>query len=181
MRKNIISLILLLVIGLSSCTKTWLDVNKNVDSPDWVSPILRLGPVLASYEGIAYDLRAVAPMVQYFSGSSTYVSTFGVSHSYFTGSDAGGECWRMSYWLQGMNLENIINDGRTLEQFKLAGIGLTIKAYSWHILASLHGDLPVKDAYVAGLRKLAQKPLQETGHELGWVSTNLRCDGKLIL
>ena len=151
MRKNIISLILLLVIGLSSCTKTWLDVNKNVDSPDWVSPILRLGPVLASYEGIAYDLRAVAPMVQYFSGSSTYVSTFGVSHSYFTGSDAGGECWRMSYWLQGMNLENIINDGRTLEQFKLAGIGLTIKAYSWHILASLHGDLPVKDAYVAGL------------------------------
>ena len=151
MRKLTISLVLLLVIGFSSCTKTWLDVNKNVDSPDWVNPILRLGPVLASYEGIAYDLRAVAPMVEYFSGNSTYVSTYGVSHSYFAGSDAGGECWRMSYWLQGMNLENIINDGRSLGQFKLAGIGLTIKAYSWHILASLHGDLPVKDAFVAGL------------------------------
>ena len=151
MRKILISFIILLALGISSCTKTWLDVNKNVDAPDWVSPTLRLGPVLASYEGIAYDLRAVAPISEYFSGSSTYVSTFGVSHSFFAGSDAGGECWRMSYWLQGMNLENIINDGRSLGQYKMAGIGLTIKAYSWHILASLHGDLPVKDAYVPGL------------------------------
>ena len=151
MRKITISLILLLVIGLSSCTKTWLDVNKNVDAPDWVNPVLRLGPVLASYEGIQYDLRAVAPLVQYFGGSSTYVSTYGVSQSYFAGSDAGGESWRMTYWLQGMNVENIINDGRSMEQFKLAGIGLTVKAYSWHILASLHADLPVKDAYVPGL------------------------------
>lgn len=151
MRKIFISFIILLAIGISSCTKTWLDVNKNVDAPDWVNPVLRLGPVLASYEGIAYDLRAVAPICEYFSGSSSYVSTFGVTHSYFAGSDAGGECWRMSYWLQGMNLENIINDGRDLGQYKMAGIGLTVKAYSWHILASLHGDLPVKDAYVPGL------------------------------
>ncbi len=151
MRKILISLTLLLVIGISSCTKTWLDVNKNIDAPDWVNPILRLGPVLASYEGLAYDLRAVAPLTQYFGGTSSFVSTYGISHSYFVGSDNGGECWRMSYWLQGMNLENIINDGRNLGQFKLAGIGLTIKAYSWHTLSSLHGDLPVKDAYVPGL------------------------------
>ena len=150
MRKILISLSLLLVIGISSCTKTWLDVNKNLDAPDWVNPILRLGPVLASYEGIAYDLRAVAPIVEYYGGGG-YVSTFGVSHSYYVGSDAGGESWRMTYWLQGMNVENIINDGRSLGQFKLAGIALTVKAYSWHILASLHGDIPVKDAYVPGL------------------------------
>lgn len=151
MRKITISFILLMVLGFSSCTDTWLNVNKNVDAPDTVDPVLRLAPVLASYEGIAYDLRAVAPMVEYFGGPSTYVSTFGVQHTYFAGSDAGGECWRMSYWLQGMNLENIINDGRTSGQFRYAGIGLTIKAYSWHTLASLHGDLPVKDAYVPGL------------------------------
>ncbi len=151
MKKILISLLILLVIGVSSCTDTWLDVNKNVDAPDWVDPILRLGPVLASYEGIAYDMRAVGPLTQYFSGTSTYVSNFGVSHTFIAGSDAAGECWRMSYWLQGKNLESIINDGRAMEQYKLAGIGLTVKAYSWHILASLHGDLPVKDAYVPGL------------------------------
>jgi hypothetical protein len=151
MRKITISFILLLVLGLGSCTDTWLNVNKNVDAPDWVDPILRLGPVLASYEGIAYDLRAVAPLVQYFGGISTFVTTYGVSQSYFVGSDNGGESWRMTYWLQGMNVENIINDGRSAGQFRYAGIGLTIKAYSWHILASLHGDIPVKDAYVPGL------------------------------
>ncbi|MBA4408934.1 MAG: SusD/RagB family nutrient-binding outer membrane lipoprotein [Bacteroidota bacterium] len=151
MRKILISFIILLVIGFSSCTDTWLDVNKNVDAPDWVNPILRLGPVLASYEGIQFDLRAAAPLSQYFSGTSTYVSNFGVSHSYIAGSDAAGESWRMTYWLQGMNVENIINDSRDLGQFRLAGIGLTVKAYSWHILASLHGDIPVKDAYVPGL------------------------------
>ncbi len=150
MRKIIIAFILVLVLGITSCTD-WLNVNKNVDAPDWVDPILRLGPVMASYEGIAYDLRAVAPMVEYFGGSSSFESTYGVSHSYFAGSDNGGECWRMTYWLQGMNLENIINDGRSAGQFRYAGIGLTIKAYSWHILASLHADLPVKDAYVPGL------------------------------
>jgi len=151
MRKILISFIILLVLGFSSCTDTWLDVNKNVDAPDWVNPVLRLGPVLASYEGIQYDLRAVAPLSQYFSGTSTYVSNFGVLHSYIAGSDAAGEAWRMTYWLQGMNVENIINDSRELEQYRLAGIGLTVKAFSWHILASLHGDLPVKDAYVPGL------------------------------
>ena len=151
MRKITISFILLLMLGLSSCTDTWLNVNKNVDAPDWVDPILRLGPVLASYEGIAYDLRAVAPLVQYFGGTSSFVTTYGVSQSYFVGSDNGGESWRMTYWLQGMNVENIINDGRSAGQFRYAGIGLTIKAYSWHILASLHADIPVKDAYVPGL------------------------------
>jgi hypothetical protein len=147
MRKILISLTLFLVIG-TSCTK-WLDVNKNVDAPDWVPPILRLAPTMAAYEGIGFDLRAIAPMVQYFGGAG-YSPVFGL-HSYYTGSDAGGEAWRFVYWLQGMNIEHIINDGRAREEFTLAGIGLAIKAYSWHLLASLHGDLPVKDAFVPGL------------------------------
>ena len=151
MRKILISLIILLTIGSSSCTKTWLDVNKNVDSPDWVPPILRLGPVLASYEGIAYDLRAIAPMCEYLGGGSGFASTYGTSHSYYLASDNGGEAWRMVYWLQGMNVEDIINDGRTREEYKIAGMALTVKAYSWHILASLHGDIPVNDAFVPGL------------------------------
>ncbi len=150
MKKLYHILIILLILSSSSCTD-WLDVNKNVDSPDWVQPVLRLAPALAGYEGIAYDLRAVAPICEYFAGSSTYVSNFGVSHTYIAGSDAAGESWRMVYWVQGKNIEDIINDGRSLEQYTMAGIGLAVKAYSWHIIASLHGDLPVKDAYVPGL------------------------------
>ncbi|EKD30732.1 MAG: hypothetical protein ACD_77C00479G0002 [uncultured bacterium] len=147
MKKLIISLTILLALG-TSCTK-WLDVNKNVDAPDWVPPILRLAPTIAAYEGIGYDLRALAPLMQYFGGTG-YASVFGL-HSYYSGSDAGGEAWRMVYWLQGMNIEHIINDGRSRGEFTLAGMGLTIKAYSWHLLSSIHGDLPVKDAFVPGL------------------------------
>ncbi|MDP3435671.1 MAG: SusD/RagB family nutrient-binding outer membrane lipoprotein [Bacteroidales bacterium] len=147
MRKILISLTLFLVIG-TSCTK-WLDVNKNVDAPDWVVPILRLAPTIAAYEGIAFDIRALAPMMQYFGGGG-YSGVFGL-HSYYSGSDAGGEAWRFVYWLQGKNIEHIIDDGRAREEFTLAGMGLAIKAYSWHLLASLHGDLPVKDAFVPGL------------------------------
>lgn len=122
MRKILISLTLFLVIG-TSCTK-WLDVNKNVDAPDWVPPILRLAPTIAAYEGIGFDLRAIAPMVQYFGGAG-YSPVFGL-HSYYSGSDAGGEAWRFVYWLQGMNIEHIINDGRTREEFTLAGMGLAM-------------------------------------------------------
>lgn len=147
MRKILISLTILLTLG-TSCSK-WLDVNKNVDAPDWVAPILRLAPTIAAYEGIGYDLRAMAPMMQYFGGTG-YAGVFGL-HGYYAASDAGGEAWRMVYWLQGMNIEHIINDGRAREEFTLAGMGLAIKAYSWHILASLHGNLPVKDAFVPGL------------------------------
>lgn len=147
MRKILISLTIFLALG-TSCTK-WLDVNKNVDAPDWVPPILRLAPTIAAYEGIAFDLRAVAPIVQYFGGAG-FNSSFGI-HSYISGNDSGGEAWRMVYWVQGMNIEHIINDGRTREEYTLAGIGLAIKAYSWHILASLNGDIIVKDAFVPGL------------------------------
>jgi len=147
MKKIILSLAILLAIG-TSCTK-WLDVNRNVDAPDWVPPILRLAPTIAAYEGIAYDLRALAPMVQYFGGRG-YSDVFGM-HTYYSGSDAGGESWRMVYWLQGMNTEAIINDGRSRGEFTLAGIGLAMKAYSWHIISSIHGDLPVEDAFVPGL------------------------------
>lgn len=149
MRKILISLSILLAMFSTSCTD-WLDVNKNVDAPDWVPPILRLAPAISAYEGIAYDLRAVAPMVQYWGGTG-YADVFGRAHGYYSGSDGGGEAWRMVYWVQGMNIEDIINDGRSRGEYRLAGIGLAIKAYSWHIIASLHGDLPVKDAFVPGL------------------------------
>lgn len=147
MRKILISLTLFLAIG-TSCTK-WLDVNKNVDAPDWVDPILRLAPTMAAYEGICFDLRALAPMMQYFGGTG-YSGVFGL-HSYYSGSDAGGEAWRMVYFVQGKNLEHIINEGRERGEFTLSGIGLAMKAYSWHQLASFHGDLPVKEVFIPGL------------------------------
>ena len=151
MRKILISLSILLTLFSTSCTK-WLDVNKNIDTPDWVPPILRLAPAIAAYEGIAYDLRGLNPMMQYWGGTAaTYATTFGNDHSFAAGSDAMGEAWRMVYFLQGMNIEDMINDARARGEYRLAGIALTIKAFSWNILGSFHGDIIVKDAFVPGL------------------------------
>jgi hypothetical protein len=59
--------------------------------------------------------------------------------------------WRFVYWLQGMNLENMINQSMANEEWTLAGIGYAIKAFSWDQMTKHHGELILKDAFVPGL------------------------------
>lgn len=66
-------------------------------------------------------------------------------------SDAGGQIWRTVYWNQGMNLENMINQSESNQEWTLAGIGYAIKAFSWDMLTKYHGELPMKEAFVPGL------------------------------
>ncbi len=65
--------------------------------------------------------------------------------------DAGGEVWRMVYWNQGMNLENLINQSVEAQDWTLAGIGYAMKAFSWDMMTKIHGELPMKQAFVPGL------------------------------
>jgi hypothetical protein len=147
MKKIILIALLTTLFSVTSCEK-YLDVNKNLDAPDYVEGYLYLSSILQSYQGIYYDLRAAAPLAQMM-GTSGYTSF--AQHYYSLGSDAGGEIWRVVYWLQGMNLENLINQSIEEEQWTMAGIGYTIKAFSWDMLTKFHGDLPMKQAFIAGL------------------------------
>jgi hypothetical protein len=131
----------------TSC-EDWLDVNKNVDAPDKVEGYLYLAGIIQQYQGMYWDVRATGPLTQMM-GTSSY-TTF-ATHYYSAGSDAGGELWRVIYWLQGMNLENLINQSVEAENWTLAGIGLAIKAYSWDQITKQHGELILKDAFVPGL------------------------------
>ena len=58
--------------------------------------------------------------------------------------------WRMSYWLQGMNLENMINQAVEGKQWQLAGMGYAMKAFSWDCITKYHGEAPMKQAYESG-------------------------------
>jgi hypothetical protein len=149
MRKklNIIPISIFLLLSFTAC-EDYLDVNKNVDAPDRVDAHLLLAGILQSYEGMYWDIRAIGPLTQMM-GSSNYDEF--ANHEYILGSDAGGEVWRSVYWLQGMNLENLINQSVAAEDWTLAGIGYAIKAYSWDQMTKIHGDLPMKDAFVPGL------------------------------
>ena len=137
----------MMALSTTSCDD-FLDVNKNTDAPDYVEGYLYLAGIQQAYYGIYYDLRALCPLTQMM-GTSSY-TTF--ANNYYTAaSDAGGEAWRMVYWNQGMNLENMINQSEAAENWTLAGIGYAIKAYSWDFLTKVNGEAPMKQAFVPGL------------------------------
>ena len=137
----------MMALSTTSCDD-FLDVNKNTDAPDYVEGYLYLAGIQQAYYGIYFDLRALCPLTQMM-GTSSYTN---FANNYYTAaSDAGGEAWRMVYWNQGMNLENMINQSEAAENWTLAGIGYAIKAYSWDFLTKVNGEAPMKQAFVPGL------------------------------
>jgi hypothetical protein len=148
-RKISFSVVLLisLMFATVSCDD-YLDVNKNQDAPDYVEGYLYLSGIIQQYQGMYWDIRATGPLTQMM--GTTSFTPF-ATHYYSPGSDNAGEIFRVVYWLQGMNLENMINQSVENEEWTLAGIGLAIKAFSWDQLTKYHGDLPMTDAYVPGL------------------------------
>lgn len=137
----------MMALSTTSCDD-FLDVNKNTDAPDYVEGYLYLAGIQQAYFGIYYDLRALCPLTQMM-GTSSYTNF--ANNYYNKASDAGGEAWRMVYWNQGMNLENMINQSEAAENWTLAGIGYAIKAYSWDFLTKVNGEAPMKQAFVPGL------------------------------
>ncbi len=147
--KKILTLLLLATLSFASVScDEYLDVNGNVDAPDNVKAPLYLSGLQAAWGGLYYDIRALAPLTQMM-GTSNY-SSF-ANHYYSKGSDAAGEMWRVTYWLQGMNLENMVNQAVADKCYPLAGIGLAIKAFSWDFTAKYNGDVPCLQAFVPGL------------------------------
>ena len=171
--KKIISVILLAatVLNFTSCEK-YLDVNTNKDAPDYVEAGLYLSGIQSAYQGCYWDIRALGPLTQMM-GTSSYTN---FANQYYTaGSDAAGEMWRMTYWLQGMNLENMINQAIEAEQWTLAGMGYAMKAFSWDCIAKYHADAPVLQVFEPG--RLAhdydyQYTLMEKSRE--WAETALQ-------
>lgn len=149
MKKSLIfSIIGSVLLGMSAVScDDYLDVNRNEDAPDRVDGYLYLAGIEQAYQGIYYDIRAIGPLTQMM-GTTSY-TTF-ASHYYSKGSDAGGETWRMVYWNQGMNLENMINQSIAAENWTLAGIGYAIKAFSWDMMTKINGELPMKQAFEPG-------------------------------
>ena len=150
MKKHSIFLMIasvVMALTMLSCDD-YLDVNRNEDAPDWVDGYLYLSGIQQQYQGLYWDIRAAGPLTQMM-GTTSYTNF--ANHYYTTGSDAGGELWRMVYWNQGMNLENMINQSLEAEDWTLAGIGYAMKAFSWDALTKYHGELPMKQAFVPGL------------------------------
>lgn len=137
----------LLGFGAASCDD-YLDVNENIDAPDYVDGYLYLAGIQQQYNNIYYDATYATMSLSQM--STGYSGSYGV-HYYPAGSDTGGAIWRMVYWQQGMNLENMINQSIAEENWHLAGIGLVMKAYSWDVLTKYHGEAPLRQAFDTSL------------------------------
>ncbi len=147
--KKILTLLLLAAFSFASVScDDYLDVNKNVDAPDHIEAPLYLSGALAAWEGVYWDGRALNPLAS-MCGNSNYTS-YG-SHFYSKASDSAAEMWRVTYWLQGKNVENMINQALEDKCYTLAGIGYAIKAYSWDFLTKMHGDAPILEAFKDGV------------------------------
>jgi hypothetical protein len=144
MKKILILLVTVYALVVAESCDSYLDVNKNIDTPDWVEPNLRIAPILSGFVSNYYDMRLIGPMCQYFSGNGTAAGTYGATMYYAPTSDYA-EVWKMVYYEWGQNLEDMITGSKQLNQPLFAGIGLALKSYGWYELTSLHGEAPCKE------------------------------------
>lgn len=140
---TIISLLSVLLVFNTGCDD-YLDVNKNIDAPDYIEDYLYLSGVLQAYYMRYNDILSIAPMIEMWGTTS---STNFANHYYTAGSDAGALIWQMVYHNQGKNLENMINQAVANERWTVAGIGYAVKAYSWDMLTKIYGEAPMKQAF----------------------------------
>lgn len=144
--KKILTLLLLASFTFASVScDDYLDVNDNVDAPDYVEAPLYLSGVLAAWEGTYWDGRALTGLAQMYGTYGGY-SSYANNYHYRVG-DYAAEMFRVTYWLQGVNLENMIKQAIEDEAYTLAGIGYAIKAFSWDFATKMHGDLPMTQAF----------------------------------
>ena len=150
-KHSILMLIAAILFGVTATScDDYLDVNKNVDAPDHVDGYLYLAGIQQGYYDIYADNHVTNVLTQMWGTSSSTYGTFR-DHSWYAGSDSGGAIWRMVYWEQGMNLENMINQSIEAEDWHLAGIGLIMKAYSWDVLTKYHGEAILRQAFDTSL------------------------------
>jgi hypothetical protein len=147
--KKIYTIILVATLGFffTGCDH-YLDVNKNVDAPDEKQVMdYHYLPGIEMYMGNLYlDIRGIGSLSQMMGTNSSYWTPFANNYAYNT-ADRCGEMWRVTYWLQGKNLENMINYAVENERWTIAGIGYVLKAHSWDVSTKEYGDMPCQQAF----------------------------------
>ena len=144
---KIIFVILTSVVVFSgtSCKKYLDEAYPNPNKPVAVDPDLVLPAVISNVaRGIHFDARFLGNYISYWHRTSTGITWERMG--YDPGSDNGGEKWRTHYWNLGVNLLNVINDGRSSDRPEYTGAGWALFAYSWLQLTDYHGDVILDEA-----------------------------------
>jgi hypothetical protein len=134
-------------LALSPSCRDFLDVNTNPNGPETVSANLYLAPMLHwMVTDQPFDGRFIGRYVQNFYHAGTSLSTWD-RMGYDAGSDNGGQTWRDVYWSLGQNLIDMNTKAEAEQRWDLLGVGTILKAWGWMTLASIHGDIIIKEAF----------------------------------
>ena len=134
------------VMLIAASCENFLDVNQNPNGPEIVTANLYLPPMLHwMVTDQPFDGRFVGRYVQNFYQPTTSFTTWD-RMGYDPGSDNGGQTWRDVYWSMGQNLVDMIQKSAAEQRWDLLGVGMILKGWGWMTLASLHGDIIVKQA-----------------------------------
>ncbi|MDX1938103.1 MAG: SusD/RagB family nutrient-binding outer membrane lipoprotein [Flavihumibacter sp.] len=132
--------------GLLSCKKYIDDAFANPNKPVVVDPDAVLPSVISNYaRGLMFDARGVGNYASYWHRTASGDNWDRMG--YTPGSDFGGEKWRSHYWSLGVNLLNIIRDGRNTNRPAYAGAGYALFALSWTQLTDYHGEVILDEAF----------------------------------
>ncbi len=135
-----------LLLAPAGC-KDFLDVNTNPNGPETVSANLYL-PSMLHWMATSpqYDGRYIGRYTQQWMGPSTSISVWD-RMGYASASDAAAEQWRMTYWLFGQNLIDMMDKAQNEQRWDILGVGQVLKAYGWQVLVDMHGPIIIKEAF----------------------------------
>ena len=141
--KKISYILLATCMLFGTACEEWLDVNTNIDAPDYVDDYLYLAGVQSIYEDILFDLRYIAPLAQMWSspGNGDYPVHWAPLNNTL---DVGQTLWRTVYFNHGMNLDNMMRQAKEQEHWTLVGMAYVMKAHGWDMLTKIYGEAPLK-------------------------------------
>ncbi len=139
------SLIIIFILVFTSCEK-YLDVNFDPRNPQVVQGFAILPPMLSQMaRGESFDVRFIGAYTQNW--CTRTANNVWDQHGFAAGSDAGGEIWRSHYWSIGKNVDLIVNDATSKEQWDYVGVAQAIRAWSWQRTTDQHGEIILKQAW----------------------------------
>ena len=146
---NKIIIMMLVVASLGSCTKDWLDVNKDPNLP--TTP--ELSQLLSFSE--LYMSNALGQGNFIGTALSSYVHQAAArevqNYSMNTQANNPLNTWNYLYRYAAMDFDEIVKFAESDGNMIYAGIAKTLKAYTFSVLVDLWGDVPYSEFNVEGI------------------------------
>jgi hypothetical protein len=150
--KSIVALFL--VVALGSCTKDWLDINKDPNVPT----VPELSQLLSFSQLNMTNSLSQGNFIGNNLSGYVHQLVSRETQNYGMGTQANGifNSWNYMYRYALVDFDAIIQNAEPEENMIYSGIAKTLKAYLFSMMVDLWGDVPFSEFNVAGLT--APKP-----------------------